>query len=207
MTGVPPGTDKTERHYDAVADFFRGLRPDLGSPLRSLTAPSISPSLMSGMSGMSGMSRRAVRARPIEARHIIRLREILQPPGEEREMFTRDHQIYGFAFNDWLHQNVAMFPIESMRGKKRTFGPHIKGNKDEKHRHFIFTVTRKASLIQIDALLTYIDEKLPKLFQMTTYLKRKKWDKIKGIQYNHDLHELITTQLKSKSKVTVKLSW
>ena len=122
-------------------------------------------------------------------------------------MFTRDHQIYGFAFNEWLHQNVSMFPIASMKGKKRSFGQHIRGNKDNKSKHFIFTVTRKASQTQLRALLTYIDERLPKLFLMTTYLKRKQWDQIKDVRSDSDLHELITTQLKAKSKVTVKLSW
>ena len=100
-----------------------------------------------------------------------------------------------------------MFPIESMEGKKRTFGSYIKSNRDEKNKHFIFTVTRKASTVQISTLLQYIDQNLPKLFVMTTYLKRKKWDKISGIQTQGDLHEMLIQQLKAKKKVTVKLSW
>jgi hypothetical protein len=153
----------------------------------------------------SVMSTAAYVARPIEARHIIRLREILQPPGEEHPMFERDHQIYGFPFNDWWHQNVGMFPIQSMPGKKRSFGRHITAN--TKDRHFIFSVTRKASKAQIRALLGYIRQSLPELSKVTTYLQRKKWDKISGMQTTSDVHELIVKQLKSKPKVTVKLSW
>ena len=48
---------------------------------------------------------------------------------------------------------------------------------------------------------------LPKLFMMSTYIKRKKWDKIKGVNSTSDLFDIITKQLKAKSKVTVKLSW
>jgi len=122
-------------------------------------------------------------------------------------MFSLNSQMYGFEFNDWLAQNAAMFPIESMKGKKRTFGRHIKTNRDEKKKHFIFTVTRKASPVQISALLQYIERNLPKLFQMTTYLKRKKWDKISGIHASGDLNEMLIQQLKAKKKVTVKLTW
>jgi hypothetical protein len=184
--------------------MFVGLRPSYPVPFGGFSnAPSAFPS-----PAFSRVSRAAFRARPLEARHIIRLRAIIQPPGEERGLFpSLNQQIYGFEHNDWLRQNTTMFPIESLEGKKRAFGSYIKSNRDNKKKHFIFTITRKASLVQIEALLQYIENHLPKLFLVTTFLKRKKWDKLSGIKRSGDLHELFTHQLKSKKRVTVKLAW
>jgi hypothetical protein len=206
---TPPSTGRSRRSDDAAAweDFTKNLwgkkfptstyTPG-GIKIKTKAHTPASPS-------KSVMSVAAYVARPIEARHIIRLREIQQPLGEEHPMFERDHQIYGFPYNDWWRQNVGMFPIQSMPGKKRSFGRHIAAN--TKDRHFIFSVTRKASKAQVRALLSYIRQSLPELSTVTTYLQRKKWDKISGIKSTGDVHELIVKQLKSKPKVTVKLSW
>jgi hypothetical protein len=197
-----PSADTSYEH--GLGEMFLKMRPSY--PM-SFGGFSNAPSAIHSPA-FSRLSRAAVRARPLEARHIIRLQAILRPPGEERGMFTRDQQIYGFKYNDWIHQNATMFPIESMKGgKKRTFGRYIKTNRDEKKKHFVFTVTRKASTVQISALLAYIEGNLPKLFSVTTYLQRKRWDKISGIQSPEDLREMLTQQLKAKKKVTVKITW
>jgi hypothetical protein len=142
---------------------------------------------------------------PLAAHHIIRLRNIYQPPGEEHKMFTRDHQIYGFEFNDWLRQNVQAFPIASMLGNKQSFGKFIKSNL--KKREFTFRVTRKSTENQISALLDYINMKLPHMKHMSTFVQRKKWDKIKNVKTVDDLHEFILKHLKSKPRISVKLKW
>jgi hypothetical protein len=205
-SGSPRGfkTPFSDMGYSRKKDFFSMVRDlkDLGPPLLSFDAPSVYGSPGPAMSVFSTAAMVHV---PLDAHHIVRLSEILHPIGEESRLSLTDNQVYGFQFHDWLNQNIRQFGIESLQGRKRRFGREIKSNKYKKQ--YTFSVTRKATSTQLGALLRHIKETLPPISRVRVFIKRKKFEAIRGIRSTTDLHEFITKHLKSKRKVTMKLSW
>ena len=139
--------------------------------------------------------------------HIVRLKGILHPLGTEKERHLSDFQIYGFQMNDWLVQNKEAFPIQTMRGLKFDLGDYIKSNYHKRSRELTFSVTKKASIVEIDALMMHIENNYPNLLNARVFIKRKKWDRIRDVHNRYDLSEVIRNGLKSKSKVLMKLKW
>jgi hypothetical protein len=207
-TGTPASSVKSKASFTSPIGLrsrlvtMRNRRYSYGSPIRFSRAPSrfASPT-------MSSFSMTMFTDYPLQRAHIVRLRDIIRPMEEEKLDVIRDNQIYGFKFNDWLHQNEKSFPILSMKGNKTTFGRHIKTNWHKKKREFTFSVARKASNVQISALIQYIRENLPHLSRVSTFVRRKVWDKMTGVTSNVLMEDLIHKHLKAKTKITVKLRW
>ena len=137
--------------------------------------------------------------------HIVKLRGILNPLGTEKERHLSD--FYGFQFNDWLTQNKETFPIQSMNRLKFSLGDYIKSNYHKRSRELTFSVKKKASIVEIDALMMHIENTYPNLFNARVFVKRKKWDRIRDVNSRYDLSEFIRNALKTKSKVLMKLKW
>jgi hypothetical protein len=145
---------------------------------------------------------------PLERAHIVRLKDILQPVEADKEEMIKDNQLYGFRYNDWLHQNERKFPVMSLEGLKNTFGTFIKTNWNKKKKIFTFSVRRKASSESIRALTGFIDTNLPPIDSVTVKTKRRKtYDIQKGIHTATDLENSIHHELKGKAKVLYKLDW
>jgi len=156
----------------------------------------------------SGISNRAVYRRPIPHATIIHLANILQPIGDPKEEDLANNQIFGFKYNDWLHQNEQMFPIMNMKGMKNSFGEHIKSNWNEKKKEFTFSVRKKASQPQINAVLGFIKMNLPSLSRVDVKIKRgKKYDTIKGINTIGELESSIHHEIRRRARIYYKLRW
>jgi len=140
--------------------------------------------------------------------HIIRMARILKPIGEQKEDDVADNQVFGFKYNDWLHQNEQSFPIMSMKGMKNTFGDYIRTNWHAKKKSFTFSVSRKAKQSHITALLGFINLNLPTLNSMTVKIKRgKKFDTIKGINTTGELRSSIEQETRRRARVYYKVTW
>ena len=109
--------------------------------------------------------------------------------------------------NDWLVQNKEAFPIQTMRGLKFDLGDYIKSNYHKRSRELTFSVTKKASMVEIDALMMHIENNYPNLLNARVFIKRKKWDRLREVYNRYDLSEVIRHGLKSKSKVLMKCKW
>jgi len=189
------------------------------SPVRYPTMPfwrrdSMSPEYLKGFqihgsptkSTVTNISTAVRVRRPLDRAHIVKLKDILQPVGREGELFVKNQQLYGFQYDDWLRQNEVAFPIGQSKGIKRSFGS-IKTNKNTRKKEFVFSVTRKTTTAQMYALMKYIQNTLPHISKTQVYIKRKIFDKLSGIHSTTDLQDYIDQQLKSRARLTFKLTW
>ena len=211
ITPEPPMTSRTVSPYQA----WWQRTPAVSEYLSTFKARSVASlaarrglyhSYRLSPASVAGFSTAAHFRRPLDRGHIVYLKTILQPKGKEAELFTADQQIYGFKFHDWLHQNKEKYPIQMLKGSKQNFGT-IKTNSNRKKREFVFSVTRKTSPLQWEALINHLQVSLPHISKLTVFIKRKTFDKLSGIKSTSDLQTFAERELKSRARVRFKLVW
>jgi len=157
--------------------------------------------------GRTMFSTRAFHERPLDSVHIVHLHDIIKrDKTREDELYEMNKQVYGFDMNHWVKQNKELNPVSFIRGEKQHFGNYI--NASHARRRFVFTVKRKSTSMQRQAVLQYIETRLPNISIITTRVKRKnKYDIVKEVRSVYDLRNLIDRELKMRATVLIKLTW
>ena len=112
-------------------------------------------------------------------------------------------EAYGFNYNAWLKSEMQRTPVMSMTGQKQTFGNIVTSrNKGV----FTFKIVKRTSAKMRKALYNHISN-LFQLSQASVFIKRKTFERVKGVKSIKDLDEYITAQLKGKRQLIFRISW
>ena len=143
-------------------------------------------------------------ARPIERAHVVKLKSIREKHRAEKQLHDDiSMQAYGFNYNAWLKANDLAAPVMSMEGKKETFG-NITTNR--KSGAFTFKIVKRTTPKMKRALYDYISNMFD-LGLAKTEIKRKVYELVSGINTIKDLDEFITSQMKGKRQILMRISW
>jgi len=167
----------------------------------SLTAPSVAYTMMTSASRWSTMARFR---QPIGAATIVRLKDIKRRMGERVELFS-DESMLGFDSKEWQNRLFQKFPLDFSEGFKKNLGSYIKTNYNQKKKSMSFIVRKKVTPYQLDALIGYLEGKLPPFHYLTIYRKMKVFEEI----YNLTGLQLFREYLRNEliSAIHIKITW
>ena len=143
---------------------------------------------------------------PIPGQVIVRLNEIKRRMGEKKDLFD-DASVLGYDRKKWETMLYQKFPIDFAAGMKKHLGNFIKTSFDRKNKKFEFTVRKKASDQQKNALIAVLESRCPPFRYIQKFIKRRKWEELYNVNSLMGLLSFITNTLKTTGKVHIKLTW
>ena len=112
-------------------------------------------------------------------------------------------EAYGFNYQAWAKANELAAPVMSLEGKKEAFGNITTNRRDGA---FTFKIVKRTTPKMKRSLYDYISNMFD-LGLAKTFIKRKVFETVTGVNSIKDLDEYITSQMKGKGQIIMKISW
>jgi hypothetical protein len=156
---------------------------------------------------ISNLSMRAVVNRNIPRATIIRLKDIKEKMGDERELFT-DESMLGFNKKQWETALYKKYPIDSTIGFKKNVGQFIKTNFNKKTKQHDFIIRKLATNFQINSLIGYIEGACPSFHYLEISIKNKRgYEQIFNLSSFDDLKRYIKNHLQTQVKIHLRVTF
>ena len=190
-----------------MRNMFKNMRK-FGPPPSTLRMRRRSGSISSALSTpMSQASMKAYRNRPIQSRTLISLKKIREKMGDQQELFT-DESMIGFNKRKWKSVLFKKAPIHFHDGLKTDLGRWIKASYSQKSRNIMVIVNAKASEIQLNKLIYYLETTAP-LFRVCQCLikTRRAYEQITELYGWQGLRDYIESFLIGRKNMNFKVEW
>tara|TARA_B100000029_G_scaffold473956_1_gene515823 strand:+ start:222 stop:773 length:552 start_codon:yes stop_codon:yes gene_type:complete len=183
--------------------MFMGMR-NFGSAKKSWTSRSRRASLATMDTSFASL--KAYREMPIGS-SVVSLKKIIEKMGDQQELFT-DESMTGINKKKWETALFKKAPIHFHDGRKTDLGRWIKASYSHKNRNIMVVVNAKASEIQLNHLIFYLETTAP-LFQVcsTSVKNRKGYETVTGLVSWQDLLEYISNFLKARKNINIRIEW
>ena len=169
-------------------------------------SPSVSATDSDAGTRVSRWSTRARFERPIPEATRVSLHEMQRVMGKRVVNFDQ-REMLGFHRKHWETMLYKKHHIDASAGTKQYLGNWIKTVLNKKKRFFRCSVQNKASVFQIEALISQIEGKCPPFEFLTIQIKRKHYETLSHIKSFDSLRGFIITSLYTQRMIHLNIIW